>query len=201
MKGHLRLLSGKKLNSPSGDSTRPTTALVREAVINILKEKIYNSNWLDLYSGSGIIGCEAIEHGANSVLAIESNRKVFRICESNLEKICSSSQNTVKAKVINTEANKFLNYGFRNFIEKTKGKDDCSYKRFDFVYIDPPYKKSTYYPELNQLLIGDWVMKECIAICEFSLESNSINLPSNWSIKDKKSYGKTGLIFLTPNLA
>ena len=102
VKGSLRLLGGQRIQSPKGLATRPTTSRVREAVMNLLSRRINNSNWLDLYSGSGIIGCEAIEHGANSVLAIEANRKTFKICESNLNKIASSSQNQVLVKVINT---------------------------------------------------------------------------------------------------
>ncbi len=201
MKGKLRLLSGRRLESPVGESTRPTTSLVREAIINILKEKICNSNWLDLYSGSGIIGCEAIEHGANSILAIEANRNAFKICESNLYKIASSRQKKVLVKVINNEVIKFLKSGYQKYIDKTKANNYSLFDRFDFIYIDPPYKKLPYTSVLNELIIGNWVTKKSIAICEFSIEEKQINIPSNWNIKDKKIYGKTGIIFLTPNLA
>ena len=84
LKGHLRLLSGRKIKSPIGQTARPTTARVREALMNILGSKVKDSNWLDLFSGSGVIGCEAIQHGARKVLAIERNKKVADICQDNL---------------------------------------------------------------------------------------------------------------------
>ncbi len=201
MKGQLRLLSGKRLNSPVGSCTRPTTSKVREAMINILKERIFNSNWLDLFSGSGIIGCEAIEHGATSVFAIESNKKAFRICKSNLLEIASSREKEVVVKALNTGAIKFLKTGYNNFIEKEKLKNGSFCDQFNFVYLDPPYKKSIYSIALNQLLIGNWVSKECLAICEYSKEEDLIAIPPTWNVKDQKTYGKTGLLFLTPNQA
>ena len=59
MKANLRLIGGKKLQSPNNIHTRPTTLRVREAIFNILNNRVENSNWLDLFSGTGAISCEA----------------------------------------------------------------------------------------------------------------------------------------------
>ena len=75
MKTNLRLLGGKKLQSPNKSYTRPTTLRVREAIFNILKNKVINSNWLDLFSGTGAVSCEAYNHGAKKIVAIEKNKK------------------------------------------------------------------------------------------------------------------------------
>ena len=85
MKRNLRLLCGRKIESPKSLLTRPTTSLVREALINILSEKIIGSSWLDLCSGSGIIACEALEKGARRVLAVEKNIKISKICKNNIK--------------------------------------------------------------------------------------------------------------------
>ena len=53
MKTNLRLIGGKKLQSPNNSYTRPTTLRVREAIFNILNNRVENSNWLDLFSGTG----------------------------------------------------------------------------------------------------------------------------------------------------
>ena len=74
MKTNLRLIGGKKLQSPSNIHTRPTTLRVREALFNILNNRVENSNWLDLFSGTGAISCEAYNHGARKILAIEKNK-------------------------------------------------------------------------------------------------------------------------------
>ena len=84
MKTNLRLIGGKKLQSPNNSYTRPTTLRVREAVFNILKKRVENSNWLDLFSGTGAISCEAYNHGASKIIAIEKNKSNSKICLENL---------------------------------------------------------------------------------------------------------------------
>ncbi len=200
MKRELRLIGGRKLESPIGQIVRPTTSLVREAVMNIINQNINNSNWLDLYSGTGIIGCEAIERGAKTVVAIEINKKVYKTCLSNLSTISNASLQEVSIKVINCEVNRFLKLGYKEYMKNPSYRVNSKHNRFDFIYIDPPYKLKPYYSVLENLLIGDWVLKESLAICEFSLEVG-ISIPPNWMIKNQKNYGNTGLLFLTPNQA
>ena len=74
MKTTLRLIGGRKIDSPNTIDTRPTTLMVREAIFNILKKKVENSNWLDLFSGTGAISCEAYNHGARKIIAFEKNK-------------------------------------------------------------------------------------------------------------------------------
>ena len=74
MKSNLRLIGGKKLHRPNNTYTRPTTMRVREALFNILSNRVENSNWLDLFSGTGTISCEAYNHGARKIVAIEKNK-------------------------------------------------------------------------------------------------------------------------------
>tara|TARA_Y100001968_G_scaffold333185_1_gene394590 strand:- start:2503 stop:3156 length:654 start_codon:yes stop_codon:yes gene_type:complete len=200
LKNKLRLICGKIINSPKGIETRPTTSKVREAVINILQWKLKDSNWLDLCSGSGIMACEAIEKGAQRVLAVELNKKSAQICKSNL--ISASSGLTVNShlEVICDEVVRTLKKGCKKqshkFIDKYPDKD----YRFDFIYIDPPYKSGLYKLILENLITGDWLTKNSVVICEFS---NRLipDIPSNWLIKNKKSYGSIGLFFLIPNQA
>ena len=112
MKGNLKLLGGMKIQSPSGIHTRPTTAKVREAVLNILGSKIYDCNWLDLCSGSGIMGCEALLKGAANVIAVELNKKTALICQENLKTISRHSPNKSHVQLINTDVIKWLKAGF-----------------------------------------------------------------------------------------
>ena len=84
MKTNLRLIGGKRLQSPNNIYTRPTTLRVREALFNILNIKVENSNWLDLFSGTGAISCEAYNHGASKIIAIEKNKINSKICIENL---------------------------------------------------------------------------------------------------------------------
>ncbi len=198
--GQLRLTNGRRLRSPNGQLVRPTTWRVREALMNILRERIKYSNWLDLYSGSGIISCEVIERGASTVLAIEVNRKVYEICRLNIEASRKGVGNQIFINIINAEAIRLLKSGYKEYSTKTYQKLGKKTNRFDFIYIDPPYYQGEYFKALESLLEGDWVANNCIAICEFSI-SNGINLPERWQVQDQKKYGDTGLIFLTPSQA
>ena len=94
MKTNLRLIGGRRLESPNNIDTRPTTLMVREAIFNILRNTVENSNWLDLFSGTGSISCEAYNHGAKKIVAIEKNKNNSRICLKNLY----SLQNIVNRK-------------------------------------------------------------------------------------------------------
>ena len=200
MTGQLRLTNGRRLRSPHGQLVRPTTWRVREALMNILRGRIKGSNWLDLYSGSGIISCEVIERGARNLLSVEFNRKVYEICRLNIESISKEIDTQIFINIINTEAIKLLKSGYKKYSTKTYQKLGKETKRFDFVYIDPPYDHGEYFQALKNLIEGDWVSHNCMAICEFSI-SNGISLPEGWSVKNQKKYGDTGLIFLTPSQA
>ena len=83
MKSNLRLIGGKKIQSPNNTRTRPTTLRVREAIFNILNNRVEDSNWLDLFSGAGTMSCEAYNHGARKIIAIEKNKINSKICLEN----------------------------------------------------------------------------------------------------------------------
>ena len=76
MKTNLRLIGGRRIESPKNIDTRPTTLMVREAIFNILKNSVENSNWLDLFSGTGAVSCEAYNHGAKKIVAVEKNKTI-----------------------------------------------------------------------------------------------------------------------------
>ncbi len=166
--------------------------------MNILQENINNSHWLDLYSGSGVIGCEAIERGAKKIVAVEANPKTYKTCHLNLTNIAKANKKEILIEVMNTEAIKFLKAGFQKYSLKSSNKQNAP--RFDYIYLDPPYKSNCYCSALEFLLSGNWVSCNCLAICEFSIEEG-IEVPPQWIVKSQKTYGRTGLIFLTPNQA
>ncbi len=188
-----------KVLSPTGLQTRPTTAKVREAVLNILGDKIQNCNWLDLCSGSGIMGCEALLKGANSVIAVELNRKTAAICEENLNTISRHSPTPNNVQMINTNVIKWLKAGFNIQKKSFKNPLPIINDHFNIIYFDPPYESNIYSIVLQELISGSWVKKESLLICECS-NKLPFTPPNTWAIKDKRVYGKNSLFFLTPNL-
>ena len=75
---------GHKLKAPKGMDTRPTTDKIKETLFNIISQDIYDSNFLDLYSGTGAIGIEALSRGAKKAVFIDKSHICKMIIEDNL---------------------------------------------------------------------------------------------------------------------
>ena len=95
----MRVIAGKArrlpLVSPEGRGTRPTTDRIKETLFNILQDDIPGCRFLDLFSGSGAIGIEALSRGANSATFVENNRNAIKCIETNLEKTHLKEQGNV----------------------------------------------------------------------------------------------------------
>ena len=192
MKTNLRLIGGRKIESPNTIDTRPTTLMVREAIFNILKNKVENSNWLDLFSGTGSISCEAYNHGAKKIVAVEKNKKNSKICLKNLYSMHSIANRKNDIQVICKDV---LIWTKPNTERNISIINDFNSIKFDFIYLDPPYKVSYHELVLNQIFKCNFMKKDTIVICEHSLELN-INKNNLWDIYDSRSYGQSKLTFL-----
>ena len=200
MKGKLKLISGQRIESPLNQKTRPTTSKVREAVINIFSNDLKEASWLDLFSGSGVMACEALQKGVKRILAIEKQRSIAQICKKNLINVSSKLEHHFHIEVKCREIISFLKKGpANNKIEFIKTSPN-SEQRFDFVFLDPPYDSQLYEPSQELLLSKQWIKKTSTLICECS--SNSLaRIHNGWELNKEKSYGNTSLLFLIPNQA
>jgi len=192
MKNSLTLIGGKKIESPKSEKTRPTTLMVREAIFNILNKKVENSNWLDLFSGSGAISCEALNHGAKKIVAVEKDRITANLCKKNLFSLKDSQ---LREKDINIICKDILKW-VKNYIDTTKlEKNNLEKIKFDFIYIDPPYKRNFYKTLLKDLFKSTLITQKTIVICEHS-KNEIIKEEHLWKIVDTRLYGQTKLTFL-----
>ena len=200
MKGKLKLISGKRIESPVNKKTRPTSSKVREAIINILGNKLKEASWLDLCSGSGAMACEVLQKGVKRILAIESQRETAKTCKRNLIDVSNTVKNPIYIEVICKELISFLKKGPKkqNFILT---KDSPSHdQKFDFVFLDPPYESGLYELPQELLLSKQWIKESSTLICECSSKSMP-TIHNGWKVTKQKFYGKTSLLFLIPNLA
>ena len=193
MKTNLRLIGGKRIQSPNNIFTRPTTLRVREAIFNILNNRVKNSNWLDLFSGTGSISCEAYNHGAKKIIAIEKNKINSKICLENLLSLEDAENRRNDIEVICKDVLKWTkpNYG-RNSSSKIM---DLNKLKFDFVYLDPPYNENFHEIVLDQLFNCNFLKKNSIVICEHS-PNLIIKNSTLWETTDVRDYGQTRLTFL-----
>ncbi|MBO8204687.1 16S rRNA (guanine(966)-N(2))-methyltransferase RsmD [Prochlorococcus marinus] len=191
MKANLRLIGGKRLHSPNNSYTRPTTLRVREAIFNILNNRVENSNWLDLFSGTGAISCEAYNHGARKIIAIEKNKNNSKICLKNLLSLQDIDNRKNDIDVICKDVLTWTKPNYeRNISSKIMNK-----LKFDFVYLDPPYDVNFHELVLYQIFNCNFLKKDSIVICEHSQKLN-IKKKSLWETIDVRDYGQSRLTFL-----
>ena len=181
--GQLRLSGGRRLLSPGGLAARPTTSRVREAVMNILAPRLNDSRWLDLCSGSGVMGCEALQRGARFVVAVDQDPQCIKITRANLNTVASDHSPPPEVRTERRELIGWLRRGWTR-------------EPFDIVYFDPPYDQGLYEPCLAALAQGNWVHQGSLVICE-----HRTNLPpkpgSSWSILDQRRYGISSVLLLS----
>ena len=193
MKTNLRLIGGKRLESPKNIYTRPTTLRVREAIFNILRNRVENSNWLDLFSGTGSISCEAYNHGAKKIVAIEKNKNNSKICLKNLLSLHNIES---RKKDIDVICNDVLIWTKPNHERNSLSKNnDLNKLKFDFIYLDPPYGANYHEFVLDQIFNCNFLKKDSIVICEHSPEL-VIKKSNLWETIDVRDYGQSRLTFL-----
>ena len=169
-------LKGRVLEGFNLEGTRPTMDRVKESLFAMIQNNIHNSTCLDLFSGSGNLGIEAISQGASKSYLVDFNKKAIKVIRSNLNKFGISD----KCVVI---------YGdFKKVLKEIDTK-------FDIIFLDPPYK-TIYIEEAIKLISdNDLLNNNGLIICESdSLEK--ITYSSEYSmIKDKK-YGDKYVVIL-----
>ena len=180
--GQLRLISGRRLLSPRGSGTRPTTARVREAVMNIVRPRLMDCRWLDLCSGSGVMACEAIERGARSVTAVEKDPRSASICERNLKDVAQSGSGRADVTVVKRDLMTWLQQDWRE-------------DGFDLIYFDPPYDGGLYSKTLTLLANQEWLQPDGLLICEHRSDQ-PLNPGDDWTVVDRRRYGSSSLVLI-----
>ncbi|MBI3581800.1 MAG: 16S rRNA (guanine(966)-N(2))-methyltransferase RsmD [Nitrospinae bacterium] len=117
------LAKGCALSGPGREKIRPTPDKVRQALFNIID--VEGAVFLDLFSGTGAVGCEAISRGATEVVMVDASRKAARIIKNNVEKTTRVAKSKANARIITRDAEDFL-----------RGADGP----YDVIFCDPPYE-------------------------------------------------------------
>jgi 16S rRNA (guanine966-N2)-methyltransferase len=179
----LRVISGKakgrKLKDVPGDTTRPVTDMVKEALFNILAGDVKDSTWWDVFGGTGAIGIEALSRGAEFVRFSELNRAPIETIRANLEATGFSAQ----AEIRRGDAFSML--------------EAAPTRLFDYVYIAPPQYKEMAWKAL-QLLDGNpgWLNDEgaWVIVQIHPREYRKLELQALKEFEQRK-YGSTMLVF------
>ena len=173
---------GKKLISLEGLETRPTLDRVKEAMFNILQFDLRNANILDLFSGSGALAIEALSRGANQAVLCDNSNNAVKVINKNLEGTRLSN----KACVINKD--------YLTALYKLKEES----KKFDIIFLDPPYKTDYIEKSIENIIKNDLLAKDGIIVAETDDENKikKIKNIKNIEIYDTRRYGIVFIIFI-----
>jgi len=167
---------GRKIKSVKGIDTRPTSDFVREALFNIIGDRVPGSNFLDLFAGTGAVGIEALSRGANKAVFVEKNPAACAVINQNLQAL-----NFVdKGLVIKDD----IIHG----IEKIALEGNI----FDIIFLDPPYYKNHIEKTLN-ILKASSIAASIVIVQHPRDESFTFD---GFSCYKNKNYGRTALTFL-----
>jgi 16S rRNA (guanine(966)-N(2))-methyltransferase RsmD len=169
---------GRKLKSVTGDTTRPVMDRVKEALFNILAGDVVNSNWWDLFGGTGAIGIEALSRGAVFVRFSDINRAPIETIKENVG-YCGFSK---QAEIRKGDAFSMLS---------TQAE-----RQFEFIYIAPPQYQEMWVKALK--LVDEnisWLADDGTVIVQIDpTEYQEIEL-KNLEETEQRKYGSTLIIF------
>ena len=172
---------GRKLIKIEPLHVRPTSDRIREAVFNILGQKVRGANVLDLFCGTGALGIEALSRGADHAAFVDQSCDIIR---QNLT-LCRLEDN---ASVICCD------------ILKQELPQSLYKNRFDLVFIDPPYGKGYIEQTLQKKSFTDLLDGNCIIVAEQSYkETLEIKQPA-LDIYRQKKYSKTIISFINQTI-
>ena len=140
------------LKAPKGIDTRPTTDRIKETLFNILQNDVPGSVFVDLFSGSGAIGIEAISRGAKKVYFVENAKEAITCIEQNL----SFTKFTDKAILYKTDAVAAVT---------------ALTEPIDIIFMDPPYETEAEKRVLSALVHQKAVTNDTLIIVEASLKT------------------------------
>jgi 16S rRNA (guanine(966)-N(2))-methyltransferase RsmD len=181
----MRVIAGKARRIPlktvEGMETRPTTDRIKETLFNMLNPYLANCIFLDLYSGSGAIGIEALSRGASHTVFIENNRHAMDCILANLKATRLEDQ----AEVMNTDV--------LSGLKLLQTKEIV----FDIIFMDPPYGHLHEKEVLEYLNESKLIHKDTIIIVEASKDTDFSYVETmNLQITKTKDYKTNMHVFL-----
>ena len=173
---------GRKILEPTDKTTRPLKDLVKESIFNIINHSrkfnlnLKNSNVLDLFSGVGSFGLEALSREARNVIFVENYSVSLLILKKNVENFKLEE----KCKII--EADIFNDFDFKTLK-----------KKIDLIFLDPPFKEKNISLILSKIKDAKILDRKGVIIIHRNFKENEI-FPE-LKIVDEKKYGLSKILF------
>lgn len=177
---------GRRLRTPRGEATRPTSDRVREALFSTLEAQLgplTGLRLLDLYAGSGAVGLEGVSRGAAVLTTVEADRRTARIVQENAVTLDFSQVEVLARKVGRVLA-------------------QHPSAPYDVVFLDPPYALANAEVEevLVQLVAQRWLATGAVVVVERSARDPEPTWPHGLVREREKEYGETVLWYVRADL-
>lgn len=174
---------GRKLNTPSNHDIRPTADRVKEAMFSILSDRIYGSRVLDLFSGTGSLGIEALSRGAECCVFADLSRESLSLINKNLAH-CQVEEET-----------KVLPGDYKKVIAGLADKVSSGLERpFDVIILDPPYDREILDKTFELIGNSGLPAKDGVIVAE---HRKDIKLPEEFHGFIKKKERRYGVVILS----
>ncbi len=167
---------GRKLNFADGEGLRPTMDRVRETLFNWLQNDIVGARCLDLFSGSGALGLEALSRYAGEVVMIDKNPQAIRMIRQNLELL-----NAENAQLKQIDALTYL---------RQLADSNSPHQAFDIVFLDPPFNQQLVAIFCEQLAQADCLSEGALIYIEIEKNTRLPQLPDSWTLSKEKKAGQ-----------
>lgn len=170
---------GRRLHTPKGRETRPTSDRLRESLFNILAHNwpghLAGARVADIFAGSGALGLEALSRGAAHVVFVEKHAAGRALVSRNLETLGLAG----KAEVIEGDA---------RCLPPQK-------QPFDLVLMDPPYRRGLGEAALAALQQAGWLRRGALVVLEAGA-GEPVEIPPGYRVEDRRTQGDSQIIFL-----
>ena len=178
------IYSGRKLKAPDGETTRPTSDRVREALFNILVHRdwgegigtdpLTDARVLDAFCGTGALALESLSYGAAHATLFDQNRSAIKHAQTNIDTMGLENQCTV----IQIDA-----------LQPPKATKPCT-----LIFLDPPYRKKLVTLSLVALDKNGWIAPKALIVAE-TAKGEEFAWPEAFKLLHSRPYGSTEVHF------
>ena len=172
--GLVRIIAGKwrgrRLKVPDVKDLRPTPDRVRETLFNWLSSLIAGANCLDLFAGSGVLGFEALSRGAAYVEMVDQSAEVVKLLQEELAAFGAENARIYRAQV--------------------PGQLQAAARKFDIVFLDPPYQENLLLPTCHYLEQNGFLAESAHIYLEAQQAIKDNELPANWRLIKSQQAGQ-----------
>jgi 16S rRNA (guanine966-N2)-methyltransferase len=187
---------GLALKTPKGETTRPTSARVRGAILNMCAPWLEDALILDLFGGSGALGIEAVSRGGRGAIFVEQDRLALGALRPNVAELqrraLAQDLELGPVEVVPGDAARLVADG------RTLGR----WGRFGVVFVDPPYADAPMWADVLLRSLPSLMSPEGILVFESALGQGAeavsrIAAEEGWEVLKQKAYGDTMVTVLS----